>query len=108
MDSSNNVNMKLIPVKLLTIIALDALEQKLIADIKDCGSKGFTISEVEGESLHAKHFTNWEGRNIKIETLVNQETADKILTCISSKYFGKYSIVCFLSTVEVLRPEKFI
>ena len=99
--------MKLVPLKLVTIIALDALEQKLIADIKQCGSKGYTISEVEGEGIHSKHFTDWEGRNIKIETLVKEEVATKILENISSKYFGKYSIVCFLSTVEVLRPEKF-
>jgi nitrogen regulatory protein P-II 2 len=99
--------MKLVPLKLVTIIAIDALEQKIISDIKQCGSKGYTISEVEGEGIHSKHFSDWEGRNIKIETLVKEEVANKILEIISSKYFGKFSIVCFLSTVEVLRPEKF-
>ncbi len=99
--------MKLVPLKLVTIIAIDALEQKIISDIKQCGSKGYTISEVEGEGIHSKHFSDWEGRNIKIETLVKEEVAQKILESISSKYFGKFSIVCFLSTVEVLRPEKF-
>lgn len=99
--------MNLIPLKLVTIIALDALQQKLIKDIKACGCKGYTIAEVEGESIHAQHFTDWEGRNIKIETLVKEEVALKIMETLSTKYFDKYSIIAFISTVEVLRKEKF-
>jgi nitrogen regulatory protein PII len=42
---------RLVPVKMLTIIALDSLEQRLIDDLKACGIKGYTISEVQGEGL---------------------------------------------------------
>ncbi|MFN4082057.1 MAG: P-II family nitrogen regulator [Bacteroidia bacterium] len=98
---------KLVPVKLVTIIALDALEQKIIKDIKACGSKGYTITEVEGEGLNGKHFTDWEGRNIRIDTLVKNEVAEKIMETLAEKYFEKYSIVAFVSTVEVLRKERF-
>ncbi|MCU0422588.1 MAG: hypothetical protein MUC81_07220 [Bacteroidia bacterium] len=98
---------KLVPLKMVTIIALDALQHKLIADIKNCGSKGYTVAEVEGEGIHSKHFTDWEGRNVRIETLVTEEIADKIMQTISEKYFDRYSIVAFVSTVEVLRKEKF-
>jgi nitrogen regulatory protein P-II 2 len=100
--------MKLVPLKLVTIIALDALQHKIIKDIKECGCKGYTIDEVEGEGIHSKHFTDWEGRNIKIETLVKEEVALKIMETLSAKYFDKFSIVAFISTVEVLRKDKFI
>lgn len=100
--------MKLIPLKLVTIIALDVLQSKIIKDIKECGCKGYTIAEVEGEGIHSKHFTDWEGRNIRIETLVKEEVALKIMEVLSEKYFDKFSIVAFVSTVEVLRKEKFI
>ncbi len=100
--------MKLIPLKLVTIIALDVLQGKIIKDIKECGCKGYTIAEVEGEGIHSKHFTDWEGRNIRIETLVKEEVALKIMEVLSEKYFDKFSIVAFVSTVEVLRKEKFI
>ena len=103
-----SINMNLVTLKLVTIIALDALQHKIIKDIKDCGCKGYTIAEVEGEGIHSKHFTDWEGRNIKIETLVKEEVAVKIMETISAKYFDKYSIVAFISSVEVLRKEKFV
>lgn len=101
------MNQILRPVKMITIIALDALENRLIEDLKACGVKGYTVSEVEGEGLHARHFSNWEGRNIRIETLTNEENAHKIMAVLSEHYFEKYGIVAFVSTVEVLRPERF-
>lgn len=92
---------------MITIIALDALENRLIEDLKACGIKGYTVSEVQGEGLHARHFSNWEGRNIRIETLTNEEKAGKIMSVLREHYFEKYGIVAFVSTVEVLRPERF-
>ncbi|GAB1449708.1 MAG: transcriptional regulator [Bacteroidetes bacterium] len=99
--------MNLVPFKLLTIVATDAIEHRITKDLKSLGAKGYTRSEVEGEGIHGKHFSDWEGRNIKIETLVKEEVAIQIMEKLSSDYFGKYSIICFLSTVEVLRPERF-
>lgn len=99
--------MKLVPVKLVTIVALDALKDKLVKDIKACGSKGYTISDVEGEGLTSKHFTDWEGRNIRIDTLVKEEVAEKIMNLLAEKYFDKFSVIAFVSTAEVLRKERF-
>lgn len=98
---------KLIPIKLVTIIALDTLEGRLIADLKACGIKGYTISEAEGEGIQSRHFTDWEGRNMRIETLVPEHIADRIFTLLEAQYFDKYSIVAFVSDVKVLRKERF-
>lgn len=98
---------QLIPTKMITIVALDSLQQRLIDDLKACGIKGYTINEVEGEGLHAKHFSDWEGRNIRIETLAKEETVMLIMEMLSKKYFEKYGIIAFVSTVEVLRKERF-
>lgn len=97
----------LAPVKMITIIALDSLEKRIIEDLKSCGVKGYTVSNVEGEGLHARHFSPWEGRNIRIETLTNEERASNIMNLLSEHYFEKYGIVAFVSTVEVLRQERF-
>jgi nitrogen regulatory protein P-II 2 len=98
----------LVPVKMLTIVALDSLQNRLIEDLKRCGVKGYTISEVEGEGLHSQHFSEWEGRNIKIETLAREETLHKVLKILGNQYFERYGIIAFVSTVEVLRKERFI
>jgi nitrogen regulatory protein P-II 2 len=99
--------MKLIPLKLVTIIALDTLADRLIKDIKNCGSKGYTIVEVEGEGLQSKHFSDWEGRNVRIDTLVKDEVAESIMQLLVEKYFEKYGVIAFVTTAEVLRKEKF-
>lgn len=97
----------LIPLKMVSIIALDALQQRLIADIKQCGSRGYTVAEVEGEGLTEKRFTDWEGRNVRIDTLVTEEIALRIMEMLSNKYFEDYGIIAYVSTVEVLRRNKF-
>lgn len=98
----------LVPVKMLTIVALDSLQNRLIEDLKRCGVRGYTISEVEGEGLHSQHFSEWEGRNIKIETLAREETLLKVLEVLGNQYFERYGIIAFVSTVEVLRKERFV
>lgn len=95
------------PVKMITIIALDSLADRLIAELKNCGISGYTLSEVSGEGLHSKHFSGWEGKNIRIETLTNPIKAEKLMETLRTKYFEKYGIVAFVQTVEVLRPEKY-
>jgi len=97
----------LVPIKMITIVALDSLQNRLIADLKNCGIKGYTIAEVDGEGLHAKHFTDWEGRNIRIETVVSEEKVFGIMEMLSQNYFEKYGVIAFVTTVEVLRKDRF-
>jgi len=97
----------LVPIKLVTIIALDALEERLIEDLKACGVRGYTIAEAEGEGMHQRNFTELEGRNVRIEVLAPPPIAHEVMEMLAEKYFDKYSIVAYVNTVEVLRPEKF-
>lgn len=99
--------MKLVPLKMVTVIALDSLADRIIKDLKLCGIKGYTINEVEGEGLQSKHLSGWEGRNVRIDTLVKEDLAHIIMQLLAEKYFDKYSVIAFVSTVEVLRKEKF-
>lgn len=98
---------QLSPIKMITIIALDSLQNRLIADLKQFGIKGYTVVEVEGEGLYSQHFTDWEGRNIRIDTLASEEKVTLIMDMLSQNYFEKYGIIAFVSTVEVLRKERF-
>jgi len=98
---------QLVPIKMITIVALDSLQNRLVADLKNCGIKGYTIAEVDGEGLHAQHFTDWEGRNIRIETLVSEERVFRIMEMLNQNYFEKYGVIAFVTTVEVLRKERF-
>ncbi|MFN3425939.1 MAG: P-II family nitrogen regulator [Candidatus Thermochlorobacter sp.] len=99
--------MKTVSLKLLTIIADEALQRRLIEDVKKLGAKGYTIEKAYGEGDSGGRISPWEGENIRIETLVSDSVADKILAKLSSEYFNRYSIIAYLSDVQVLRGEKF-
>lgn len=96
------------PLKLVTIIADEALEKKLIADIKRLGAKGYTIGKAHGEGAKGERMSEWEGENLRLETLVSEQVAEKIMTRLAEEYFPNYTIIAYLSDVAVLRGEKFI
>jgi len=98
---------QLVPIKMITIVALDSLQNRLVADLKNCGIKGYTIVEVEGEGLYEQHFTDWEGRNIRIETLASDDKILSIMKMLSENYFEKYGVIAFITNVEVFRKERF-
>ncbi|MCC5814344.1 MAG: hypothetical protein JJT78_06275 [Leptospira sp.] len=93
--------------KLVTIIILDSLERDVLDDLKSLGVSGYTSSPAQGEGLSHIRDSAWEGQNRKIETIVKDDTAFKIMERMSEKYFEKYSAIAYLSDVEVLRKERF-
>jgi nitrogen regulatory protein P-II 2 len=95
------------PLKLITIIAEDDLEARLIAEIKAAGASGYTVAKARGEGSHRARISEWEGENIRIESLVSAATAERIAARLAEKFVDHFSIVFYCSTVEVLRPEKF-
>jgi nitrogen regulatory protein P-II 2 len=99
--------MNLNSIQLITIISLDVLEERIVQDLKTLGVKGYTVSEARGEGLSVRRDDNWEGRNIRIEILANEEKLEKIFTLLQEKYFPKYKMIAFSYPVNVLRREKF-
>ncbi|MCS6989549.1 MAG: hypothetical protein NZM06_08540 [Chloroherpetonaceae bacterium] len=100
--------MRTFPLKLVTIIADEALERKLVADIKRLGAKGYTVGKAHGEGAKGERISEWEGENLRLETIVSESVAEKILTHLASEYFPNYTIIAYLSDVAVLRGDKFV
>ncbi len=94
-------------LKLVTIIAEDILEEKILPELITLGAHGYTVTKAWGQGSHTLRASEWEGENIRIEILVNPDIADKILEHLSEKYFKYHGVVAYLSTVEVLRNDKF-
>ena len=99
--------MKLITLKLVTIVAEVVLQDEIIAGIKSLGAKGCTIISSEGQGSHGRRTGELPGQNIRIETLVTQEVAEKILAYISANFFEHYGVICFLTDAQVLRGDKY-
>ena len=97
----NNLN-------LLTIIAEEALASSIEKEILEMGAKGYTSSTVSGKGLHALRDNQWEGENIKIETIVSEGSCKKILEHLQRKYFDRYAMIAFYHPVNVVRTEHFL
>ena len=95
------------PMKLVTIVTEGLLKEKVITLLRSHACTGFTISSTDGEGSRGVRASDWEGPNLKIETIVSVETGEAIVGELAGKYFENYSLVAWLTDVQVLRGEKF-
>ncbi len=93
---------------LITIVAEDELESRLVADLKKHGARGYTVCRVRGEGAHGERGSEWEGENIKLEAIVDAAIADALCEHISQHYFPKFATILYLTPVQVLRSAKFV
>ena len=93
---------------LLTIIAEDALASFIEKEIVAMGAKGYTASTVSGKGLHDLRDNQWEGENIKIETIVSEQICNEILEHLQKKYFDRYAMIAFYHPVNVVRTNHFV
>ena len=91
----------------VTVIAERLLKDQLLTLIRDKGATGYTLTLVEGEGSRGVRASDWEGRNIKIETIVSAEVADQIFDALADEYFNDFAVIAWLDEVKVLRGNKF-
>jgi nitrogen regulatory protein P-II 2 len=99
--------MRTYPFKLVTIIAEPVLEPRITHELSGLGATGFTVVEGRGEGSRALHAAEIPGINVRIETIIPPEVADRILQHLSRTYFADYEVIAYVSDVLVLPPEKY-
>ncbi len=97
-----------ISLRKITIIAERVLRDDLIALLKKHGARGWTLTMVEGEGSRGIRASEWEGRNVQIDTLVSPDLAEPIMDEIGERYFADWSVIVYVTDVEVLRREKYL
>jgi nitrogen regulatory protein P-II 2 len=102
------VRMKLETAKLVTIIFDEALKNRVLEDLREVKVTGFTLTEAFGEGLNRAQLSGWEGKNIRIETLVSSQKAEMIIRILADKYLDKYGMIVFSTDVEVFRSGRFV
>jgi nitrogen regulatory protein PII len=93
---------------LLTIIVEEALEGIIEKEIAQLGARGYTTSSVSGKGLSGVRDNQWDGENIKIETIVSEPICQQILEHLQKKYFERYAIIAFYHPVSVVRTNHFV
>ncbi|MBF7728949.1 P-II family nitrogen regulator [Pseudomonas sp. N040] len=93
---------------LLTVICEAALEKKLLVDLEQLGAPGWTLSDARGRGGRGVRSAGWDTEgNIRLEIICGAELAERIAAHLQQRYYANYAMVCYLSQVQVLRPEKF-
>lgn len=100
--------MNLRTLKLVTVIAEAVIADKIIRDMLRLGATGYTATAAEGQGSRGVRASEWEGKNVKIEALVNDNVATKVLELLSQHYFTNYAVVAYMQNVEVVRGEKYV
>lgn len=94
--------------KLLTIITEAVIEEPLLRDIEALGAHGYTVTDARGKGHRGRRDATWgPNANIRVEILCNDDSAMAIFNGVRERYYENYSMILFVSDVEVLRPEKF-
>lgn len=96
------------PLTLLTIVAEAILKDRLIAEFTQAGAKGHTVTECEGSGSRHRRVGEILGANIKLELIVSAEVADAMLKVLAEEYFPHYAVVAYISSVSVVRGEKYV
>ena len=94
--------------KLVTVIAESALERALVADVKQMGASGYTISEVRGGGATGERAGDWEGeRSIEMRILCDAPLAERLAAHVMQHYSADFSLVLYVIDAQVVRAARF-
>ncbi|MEI6231952.1 MAG: transcriptional regulator [Planctomycetota bacterium] len=100
--------MQTVSLKIVTIIAETVLADKIAGDLMRLGAKGYTVTEARGEGSRHLRAGEIPGQNIKIESVVSELVAARIVDHVAQEYFSHYAVIVYVSDVAVVRGEKYI
>ena len=99
--------MRTVPVICVTIVAEAVVERRLLRDLEAAGARGWTVTSGHGHGGGVVQASDWEGANIRVETLVSQRVADAVLEMLARDYFPRYAVIAWTTPVSVIRGDKF-
>lgn len=91
----------------VTIVAESILESRLVDDLRAAGALGWTITSAHGEGPRGRRVSDFEGGNVRVETLVAEDVAERIWGRLAESYFPNYAITAWTYNVHVARPDRY-
>jgi nitrogen regulatory protein PII len=99
--------MTTVALKLLTVVAEQVLAERLCRAIMTNGVTGYTVSSAKGRGSRDKRSTNRGGDNVRIEVVATEAAAERLMHMLVHEWFPHYAVIAWISTVEVVRGEKY-
>lgn len=95
------------PLKLLVIVAEAVLRDRLVAELKTLGVPGCTLTTAMSWVREGLGSGEFEGPAVRMEVVASVEAVDAILLALSGKYFEGWSVMAWVTDVQVVQPEKY-
>ncbi len=98
----------LYPHKLVNIITMDILQDKLCEMFRRHGVSGYTIIRARGEGASGEMAGTLDFEaSIMIKVILPEEKLQRLLDGLQRQINKGYHLTIFVSDVEVISPEKF-
>jgi hypothetical protein len=99
---------RLFPEKLVTIIASDVLEDRLVATVRNRGASGYTIVRARGAGSSGEQSGMLDvDTNIKFHVVLPEKRLSGLLDDLERLMNRGHHLIAFVADVSVMRPQKF-
>lgn len=95
------------PIVCITIVAEALLERRIVDDLARCGAQGWTAMVGHGHGPGHHGVSGFEGGNVRIETLVGPEAAERIWAILEQDYFPRYAVTAWEYDASVARTSRY-
>ena len=92
--------------RVVTVIAEAVLHERLLHDLRGWGVEGLTVVRAEGDPFGSR-VGDVEGGFLRIECVVGEHVADRVLAGLSERYLGRFKVVAYDHAVRVVRGAKY-
>jgi len=92
--------------RVVTVIAEAVLHERLLHDLRGWGVEGLTVVRAEGDPFGSR-VGDVEGGFLRIECVVGEHVADRVLEGLSERYLGRFKVVAYDHSVRVVRGAKY-
>lgn len=97
-----------VTLKLVTIVTERILGDRLLRTLETLGAKGYTLTKASGKGSRGVRASEWEGPDVRIETLVSRDVADAIVAHIAENFFEHYAVIVYVQDADVVRGDKYV
>ena len=95
------------PMKIVTIVGEAVLSDRLPAVLRAHGATGWTMTSATGDGSRGMRSGPLPGDNVRLETVVTEATADRLLSVLATEYFPHFALVAWVTDGQVVRGEKY-
>lgn len=99
-------------LKLLTILVEPEIANRLADELIAQGARGYSLSPGRGRWQRGLSHVDgsvgdWEGANVRIETVVPPRVAAAVFAHLRAHYFPHYAVFAYLTDVAVERTDRY-